>query len=128
MHDRSNNCKGIESLTDQFVPKKYHHLHKQLITLRDKTTAHVDARNVFFQDSPANNVVLIVREHGNRLKLAVQQAKLKPSAIKQIRERASGLVDRMLKYITEVADKFPNNVPDDGEYLIDLATRTLRRL
>jgi hypothetical protein len=29
--------KGMESLTDQFVPKKFHHLHKQLITLRDET-------------------------------------------------------------------------------------------
>ena len=120
--------KGIESLTDQFVPKEFHELHKQLIVLRDKTTAHVDARNVFFQGSPANNVVLIVREHGNRIALAVQQSKLKPSAIKQIRELASVLVDRMLNYIAKIADKYPNDVPNDGDYVIELATKTLRRL
>jgi hypothetical protein len=120
--------KGIESLTLQFVPKEFHNLHHQLILLRDKTTAHVDARSVSLQGLPANNVVLSVREHGNRIRLAVQQVKFKTLAIPQIRGLATALVKRMLGYIKNVANENPNNVPDDGDYLIDLTIKTFRRL
>jgi hypothetical protein len=120
--------KGIESLTLQFVPKQFHDLHDKLILFRDRVTAHVDAQNIFFQGRPANEVVLKVCEHGNRIALAVQQVKFKTPAISEIRELATGLVDRMLDYIKNSADKYPNDVPDDGEYLIDLATKAFRRL
>jgi hypothetical protein len=109
------------------VPKKFHHLHNQLILLRDKATAHVDARNVFFQGLPANNVVLEMRDHGNRIRLGVQQVKFNTLAISQIRDLATALVKRMLDYIKSVATDYPNNFPDDGEYLIDLTTGTFRR-
>ena len=118
---------GIESLTLQFVPKKFLPLHRQLIVLRDKASAHVDARNVFFQGTPANNVVLIVRDHGNLIQLAVQQMKFKIPAISQIRDLATALVQRMLDQIKNIAADYPNEFPDDGEYLIDLTTGTFRR-
>jgi len=41
---------GMQKLTDQLVPKEFYQLHRELIVLRDKTTAHVDARNVFSKD------------------------------------------------------------------------------
>ena len=120
--------KGIESLTLQFVPKEFHKLHHQLILLRDKTTAHVDARNVSFQGVPANNVVLSVREHGNRIRLAVQQMKFKALAIPQICDLGTALVKRMLDYIKNIATENPSDMPDDGDYLIDLTTKNFRRL
>jgi hypothetical protein len=57
--------KGIEKLTLQFVPTKFHHLHNQLILVRDQTVAHVDARGAPFKELPANNVRFIVR--GNQV-------------------------------------------------------------
>jgi hypothetical protein len=118
--------KGIESLTLQFVPKKFHHLHDQLILMRDQTIAHADTRGAQFQGLPANNVRFIVR--GNQVALGVNQLKFKTTTILQVRELASALVKRMLEYITTLARHYPNDVPDDGEYLIDLATGTFRRL
>jgi hypothetical protein len=119
--------KGIESLTLQFVPAKFHHLHGQLILLRDKTIAHVDARGVpLFQGLPANSVRYIVR--GNQIALGVNRVKFKTTAILQIHELASALKKRMLEYVQKLASENPNDVPDDGEYLIDLTTGTFRRL
>jgi hypothetical protein len=118
--------KGIESLTLEFVPKKFLHLHKQLILVRDQTSAHVDARGALYQGLPANNVRLIVR--GSQIALGMNQVKFKTTTISQIRELAGALVKRMLEYVQEVAREYPNKVSDDGEYLIDLATGTFRRL
>lgn len=71
--------RGIESLTPQFVPKKFLDLHKQLILLRDKTSAHVDAGGaLFFQGLPANNVRLIVRDR--QVRLEVRRPKFNPAA------------------------------------------------
>src|SRR6266487_6639655 len=81
--------KGIESLTLQFVPKKFLYLHRQLILIRDQTAAHVDAHGAQFKELPANNVRLIVR--GSQVALSVQQVKFKLSGISQIRELASAL-------------------------------------
>jgi len=119
---------GMQKLTDQFVPKEFYQLHRELIVLRDKTTAHVDARNVFFQGLPANNVILSVRDHSNRIRLGVQWLKFKTASISRICDLATALVARMLEYIRKNTDKYPNDVPDNGEYRIDLTTKTLRRL
>ena len=118
--------RGIESLTLQFVPKKFRFLHKQLILLRDQTLAHVDARSALFQGLPANNVRLIVRDR--EVRLGVQELKFKVTTISEIRELANALVKRMLEYSNKLGSQYPNDVPDDGEYLIDLTTGTFRPL
>jgi hypothetical protein len=119
--------KGIEPLNHvQFVPKKFHPLHHQLIVLRDKASTHVDARSVFFRGDPANNVILSVREHGTRMRLAVQRVKFKTVVISQIRDLAIAMVKRMLDYIRNITAEHPNDFPDDGDYLIDLTTGTFR--
>jgi len=120
--------KGIESLTLQFVPKKFLNLHNQLILVRDQTIAHVDARGPLYQGLPANNVRLIVRDHGRKIALAVQQVKFNAFAISEIRDLAGALVKRMLEYIQKVEGESANDAPDDGEYLIDLETGNLRRV
>ena len=116
--------RGIEGLTLQFVPKKFLHLHNQLILVRDQTSAHVDARGALYQGLPANNVRLIVRS--SQVALGVNQVKFKTMTISQIRELAGALVDRMLKYVQMVASDYPDDLAD-GEYMIDLATRSLHR-
>ena len=118
--------RGIESLTLQFVPKKFHHLHKQLILLRDQTIAHVDARSALYQGLPANNVRLIVRNR--QVRLGVHELKFRVTTISEIRELASVLVKRIFDYSNKLGSQYPNDVPDDGEYLIDLTTGTFRRL
>ena len=118
--------KGIESLTLQFVPKKFYHLHKLLIMLRDQTMAHVDARSALFKELPANNVRLIVRDR--QVRLDVHGLRFRLTTISQIRELASALVKRMLEYSNKLVSEYPNDAPDDGEYLIDLTTGTFRRL
>jgi len=118
--------RGIESLTSQFVPKNFRGLHKQLILVRDQTAAHVDARSGLFQGLPANNVRLIVRD--GQVRLGVHQVKFKIATISEIRDLASALVKRMLEHTNKVASEYPNDVPEDGDYLIDLTTGTLRRL
>ena len=55
--------RGIESLSVEFVPRKFRDLHKQLILVRDQTAAHVDAHGSRFRGLFANNVRLIVRDH-----------------------------------------------------------------
>jgi len=76
--------RGIESLTVQFVPKKFRDLHRFLILTRDQTAAHVDARSLLFQGLPANNVRLIVRD--GQVQLEVHRVKFKLTTISQIRE------------------------------------------
>jgi hypothetical protein len=120
--------KGIGKLTEQFVPRKFLKLHKQLILVRDQTTAHVDARGPIYQGIAANSVRLFVRNSGRQVALGMNQVKFNAFAISQIRELAGALVERMLKYIQKVASEYPNDVPNDGEYLIDLKTGTFRRL
>jgi len=110
------------------VPKKFLNLHNQLILVRDQTIAHVDARGPLYQGLPANNVRLIVRDHGRKIALAVQQVKFNAFAISEIRDLAGALVKRMLEYIQKVEGESANDAPDDGEYLIDLETGNLRRV
>ena len=69
---------------------------------------------------------MIVRDR--QVRLGVNQVKFKLTTISQIRELASTLVTRMLEYSNKVASKDPNDVPDDGEHLMDLTTGTFRRL
>ena len=76
----------------------------------------------------ANSVRLFVRNSGRQVALGMNQVKFNAFAISQIRELADALVERMLKYIQKVASEYPNDVPNDGEYLIDLKTGTFRRL
>src|ERR1051326_692122 len=40
--------RGIESLSVQFIPKKFRLLHQLLISFRDQTAAHVDAKPFLF--------------------------------------------------------------------------------
>ncbi len=94
--------------------------------MRDQTIAHVDTRGAHFQGLPANNVRLIVR--GTQVALGVQQLKFRTTTISAIRELANTLVERILEYVQKLARENPNDVLDDGAYMIDLATRTFRRL
>jgi hypothetical protein len=116
--------RGIENLTLQFVPRRFHGLHHQLILLRDQTVAHVDAQGALYHGLPANNVRLIV--HHGQVRLGIQEVKFKLTAISEVRELANVLVTRMLDYINKVVSQYPTDVPDDGEYLIDLTTGTFR--
>jgi hypothetical protein len=118
--------KGIESLTLQFVPKKFLRLHRQLILVRDQTSAHVDAKGALFQGRPANNVQLFVRNRGSQVALGMNQVKFKTTAILEIRDLASALAKRILEYIRNVASQYPDDIPD-GEYRIDPTTGTFRR-
>lgn len=118
--------RGIESLTVQFVPKKFLRLHRQLILVRDQTSAHVDAKGALFQGRPANNVQLFVRNRGSQVALGMNQVKFKTTAILQIRDLASTLAKRMLEYIRKVVSQYPADIPD-GEYEIELTTGTFRR-
>jgi hypothetical protein len=121
--------KGIESLTMQFVPRKFLKLHKQLILVRDQTSAHSDAskNTARFKGLPANDVRLFVRNGGNEVALGMNQVTFKTTAILEIRDLASALAKRMLEYIRNVASQYPDDIPD-GEYRIDLTTGTYRRL
>ena len=68
-----------------------------MILLRDQTIAHVDARGaLYLKDFPVNNVRLIVRDHGHKIALAVQQLKFTAFAISEIRDLAGALVKRVL--------------------------------
>jgi hypothetical protein len=118
--------KGIESLTLQFVPKKFHYLHEELILSRDQMIAHVDAKGAQFKGLPANTVGVAVRD--GQATFGVQEVKFKITTISQIRELASDLVERMNEYVDKLGSQYPNDVPQDGDYLIDLTTGTLRRL
>jgi hypothetical protein len=113
--------KGIESLTLQFVPRKFLHLHRQLILVRDQTSAHVDAKGPLFAGRPANNVQFFVRNGGSRVALGMNQVKFNTTAILQIRDLASTLAKRTLEYIRKVASQYPEDIPD-GDYEIDLTT------
>jgi hypothetical protein len=118
--------RGIESLSVQFVPRKFHDLHKLLILLRDQTAAHVDAEGARFQGLPANNVRLILTD--GRVQFSIHRVKFNLTAVSQIRELASTLVQRMLDYSNKLASQYPNEMPDHGEYLIELTTGTFRRV
>jgi hypothetical protein len=120
--------KGIEKLTVQVVPKKFLRLHRQLILVRDQTSAHSDASKdaALFQGRPANSVQLFVRNHGRRVAPGMNQLKFKTTAISEIRDLASTLSNRMLEHIRKVASQYPNDIPD-GDYEIDLATGIFRR-
>jgi hypothetical protein len=76
--------RGIESLSVQFIPKKFRELHRQLILVRDQTAAHVDARGARFHGRPANNVRLIVRD--GQIQFEVHRVKFNLMAISQIHE------------------------------------------
>jgi hypothetical protein len=120
--------KGIESLTLQFVPKKFLRLHRQLLLVRDQTSAHSDASKdaARFKGLPANDVRLFVRNRGSQVALGMNQVKFKTTAILEIRDLANALAKRMLEYIRDVANRYPDDIPD-GEYRIDLTTGTFRR-
>jgi hypothetical protein len=113
--------KGIESLpAAQFVPKKFWQLHDQLILVRDQTAAHVDARSGLFDGLPANHVQLIVR--CGQVAIGFHQVGFNVATISQIRDLANTLIERMRKQVNRVGREYPNERPQDGEYLIDLAT------
>ena len=120
--------KGIEKLTVQFVPKKFLYLHRQLILVRDQTSAHSDASKdaARFKGLPTNNVRLFVRNGGNQVALGMNQVKFKTTAISDIRDLAGSLAKRMLEHIHDVVNEHPGDIPD-GEYQIDLTTGTFRR-
>jgi hypothetical protein len=118
--------RGIERLSVQFVPKQFQQLHKLLILLRDQTIAHVDARSFLFKGLPANNVRLTVCDR--QVQLGAHGVKFKLTTVSQIRELARALEKRMHEYSNKLASQYPNDVPHDGEYLIDLTARTFRRL
>jgi hypothetical protein len=120
--------KGIESLTRQFVPKKFLPLHRQLILVRDQTSAHSDASKdaARFKGLPANDVRLFVRNGGNEVALGMNQVKFKTTTILEIRDLASALAKRMLEYIRKFTSRYPDDIPD-GEYRIDLTTGIFRR-
>jgi hypothetical protein len=99
------------------VPRRFHGLHRQLILLRDQTVAHVDAQGALYRGLPANNVRLIV--HDGQVRLGIQEVKFKLTAISEVRELANVLVKRMLEHTNKLVSKYPNDAPEEGEYLID---------
>jgi hypothetical protein len=117
--------RGIESLSVQFVPKEFLKLHHLLILVRDQTAAHVDAQSAAFHGLPANNVRLIVRDR--QVRFGIHQVKFKITIISQIRDLADALVERMYDHSNKLGSEYPE-MPEDGEYLIDLTTGTFRRL
>lgn len=119
--------KGIERLSAvQFVPKKFQMLHKLLESVRDETIAHVDARSFQFKGLPANNVRIIIRDR--QPLLLPHGVKFKATLIPEIRELATALEKRMHEHSNKLVSEYPHDAPDDGEYLIDLDTKSLRRL
>jgi hypothetical protein len=54
--------------------------------------------------------------------------KFKLELISEIRDLAIALEKRMHEHSNKLASEYPNEVPDDGEYMIDLITGSLRRL
>jgi len=121
------NSKGIERLSSaQFVPKKFRMLHKLLESVRDETIAHVDPRSFQFKGLPANNVRIIIRDGQPRLE--PHAVKFNATLIPEIRELATALEKRMHEYSNKLTSEYPYEAPADGEYLIDLDTKSLRRL
>jgi hypothetical protein len=117
--------KGVESLTVQFVPKKFRPLHQLLILVRDQTAAHVDAQTkLLHHGQAANRVRLIVRNR--QVRLDVHYVGFKLDTISEICHLANDLIKRMLDYTNKIVQEYPSDV-EDGEYLIDLTTRTFRR-
>jgi hypothetical protein len=54
--------------------------------------------------------------------------KFKLTLISEIRELATALEKRMHEHTNKLVSQYPNEAPDDGEYLIDLIAESLRRL
>jgi hypothetical protein len=84
--------RGIETLTLQFLPRRFHDLHPAIDLLRDQTVAHADAQGALDRGLPANNVRLIVYE--GQVQLGIQEVKFKLTAISEARELANVLVKR----------------------------------
>jgi hypothetical protein len=118
--------RGIESLSVQFVPKEFLSLHKEIISVRDQTAAHVDANARRFHGLPANHVRLVVRD--GQIRFEVHRVKFNLTAISQIRELASALVNRTLDHLTKLLENCPGGLSDNSEYLIDLTTGSFERL
>ena len=118
--------RGIESLSVQFVPKKFPGLHQELIRVRDQTAAHVDADAARFHGLPANHVRLVVRD--GQIQFAVHRVKFNLTAISQIRALASTLVSRTADHLTKLLENCPGGLSDNSEYLIDLTTGNFQRL
>jgi hypothetical protein len=118
--------RGIESLSVQFVPKKFLSLHEELISVRDQTAAHVDADARRFHGLPANHVRLIVRDV--QIRFAVHRVKFNLATISRIRELASMLINRTLNHLTKLLENCPGGLSDNSEYLIDLTTGKFERL
>jgi hypothetical protein len=112
--------RGIGPLSKNFVPAEHRDLHNQIILGRNRTIAHSDADGPMLQGLPANTVRLVVKRR--RAQLKIHHAKFQRSMISSIRELASGLVDRILDHIRDLAGNHRDELPDDGEYLIDLTT------
>ena len=54
--------------------------------------------------------------------------KFNATLIPEIRELATALEKRMREYSNKLASEYPYEAPADGEYLMDLDTKSLRRL
>jgi hypothetical protein len=52
----------------------------------------------------------------------------KATLIPEIRELAIALEKQMHEHSNKLVSEYPHEAPDDGEYLIDLDTKSLRRL
>jgi hypothetical protein len=118
--------RGIESLSVQFVPKKFRDLHEELIRVRDQTAAHADANAARFHGLPANHVRLIVRD--GQIQFAAHRVKFNLTAISRIRELGSALINRTVDHLTKLLEKCPGSLSDNSEYLIDLTTGNFERL
>ncbi len=113
--------RGIGSLSKKFVPARHRHLHNQIILGRNRTIAHSDADGpMFLRGLPANTVGLVVKRR--RVQLRIHETKFQRSIIPSIGDLASGLADRVLDHVRVLARNHRDELPDDGEYLIDLTT------
>jgi hypothetical protein len=111
--------RGPRLVSDKFVPPKHRKLHNQLILGRRRTIAHSDAE-LILDDLSANTVGIVVKTP--QMQLRIHSPKLKPSSIPLIRDLASGLADRVWQHTANLVRNHPDEFPEDGEYLIDLAT------
>ena len=63
-----------------------------------------------------------------QIQFEVHRVKFNLTAISQIRELASALINRTLDHLKKLLEKHPDGLSDNSEYLIDLITGNFERL
>jgi hypothetical protein len=110
---------GAHTIPKSVVPKKYAALHQQLMDIRHKEIAHVDAQNYLADDQQFGNI--------NQVRITVRKGQNTLSAISteppvgQILQLADILLDKAEYHVERFRRKYINRARlRDGDYKLSL--------